>query len=96
MASSGASSGAPVGTVTPSVSSGGSATSTSGAAVTTQIIPGLQPQTPRNIQLQKGDETLGTGPARSAGQAPDGEKVGRNDPCWCGSGKKYKRCHGAT
>jgi hypothetical protein len=22
-------------------------------------------------------------------------KVGRNDPCWCGSGKKYKRCHGA-
>jgi len=23
------------------------------------------------------------------------ESVGRNDPCWCGSGKKYKRCHGA-
>jgi preprotein translocase, SecA subunit len=23
------------------------------------------------------------------------EKLGRNDPCWCGSGKKYKRCHGA-
>ena len=23
------------------------------------------------------------------------EKVGRNDPCWCGSGKKYKKCHGA-
>ena len=23
------------------------------------------------------------------------EKVGRNDPCWCGSGKKFKRCHGA-
>jgi len=23
------------------------------------------------------------------------DKVGRNDPCWCGSGKKYKRCHGA-
>ncbi|MFH0937367.1 MAG: preprotein translocase subunit SecA [Candidatus Daviesbacteria bacterium] len=21
------------------------------------------------------------------------KKVGRNDPCWCGSGKKYKRCH---
>jgi preprotein translocase subunit SecA len=21
--------------------------------------------------------------------------IGRNDPCWCGSGKKYKRCHGA-
>ncbi|MCC6705254.1 MAG: preprotein translocase subunit SecA [Thermomicrobiales bacterium] len=22
-------------------------------------------------------------------------KIGANDPCWCGSGKKYKRCHGA-
>ncbi|HEY8772805.1 MAG TPA: preprotein translocase subunit SecA [Candidatus Limnocylindria bacterium] len=27
--------------------------------------------------------------------AKGGPKVGRNDPCWCGSGKKYKRCHGA-
>ncbi|MCX7231548.1 MAG: UPF0149 family protein [Burkholderiales bacterium] len=25
----------------------------------------------------------------------DGDKVGRNDPCPCGSGKKYKSCHGA-
>jgi preprotein translocase subunit SecA len=23
-------------------------------------------------------------------------KVGRNDPCPCGSGKKYKKCHGAN
>jgi preprotein translocase subunit SecA len=23
------------------------------------------------------------------------DKLGRNDPCWCGSGKKYKKCHGA-
>jgi preprotein translocase subunit SecA len=23
-------------------------------------------------------------------------KVGRNDPCWCGSGKKFKKCHGAA
>jgi preprotein translocase subunit SecA len=23
-----------------------------------------------------------------------GEKIGRNDPCPCGSGKKYKQCHG--
>ncbi len=22
-------------------------------------------------------------------------ELGRNDPCWCGSGKKFKRCHGA-
>ena len=25
----------------------------------------------------------------------DEPKVGRNDPCWCGSGKKFKKCHGA-
>jgi preprotein translocase subunit SecA len=24
------------------------------------------------------------------------EHIGRNDPCWCGSGKKYKKCHGAV
>jgi preprotein translocase subunit SecA len=23
------------------------------------------------------------------------ELIGRNDPCWCGSGRKYKKCHGA-
>jgi preprotein translocase subunit SecA len=25
----------------------------------------------------------------------DRDRIGRNDPCWCGSGKKYKKCHGA-
>jgi preprotein translocase subunit SecA len=25
----------------------------------------------------------------------EGKKVGRNDPCPCGSGRKYKKCHGA-
>ncbi len=34
-------------------------------------------------------ETNGAAPRRA------GEKVGRNDPCPCGSGKKYKKCHGA-
>jgi preprotein translocase subunit SecA len=28
-------------------------------------------------------------------QASATEKIGRNDPCWCGSGKKFKKCHGA-
>jgi preprotein translocase subunit SecA len=27
---------------------------------------------------------------------PEFENVGRNDPCPCGSGKKFKKCHGAT
>jgi preprotein translocase subunit SecA len=42
-------------------------------------------------------------PARAQGQATAPrepvrvmEKVGRNDPCPCGSGKKYKKCHGAS
>jgi preprotein translocase subunit SecA len=26
-------------------------------------------------------------------RTPTGEKLGRNDPCYCGSGKKYKKCH---
>jgi len=32
---------------------------------------------------------------RAATQRRDGDKVGRNDPCPCGSGKKYKKCHGS-
>jgi preprotein translocase subunit SecA len=33
----------------------------------------------------------GSGPQPARG----GPKIGRNDPCWCGSGKKFKKCHGA-
>ncbi len=33
------------------------------------------------------------GNGRPSGPQP-GAKLGRNDPCWCGSGKKYKKCHG--
>jgi preprotein translocase, SecA subunit len=32
-----------------------------------------------------------SGPAQVQRKEP---KIGRNDPCWCGSGKKYKKCHG--
>ena len=40
------------------------------------------------------------GPAAASGQqarpgyTPTGQKIGRNDLCWCGSGVKYKKCHG--
>ncbi len=37
----------------------------------------------------------GSGGATEVAQRRAGEKVGRNDPCPCGSGKKYKKCHGA-
>jgi preprotein translocase subunit SecA len=36
--------------------------------------------------------TSQTQPRQSADVRPDCE-LGRNDPCWCGSGKKYKQCH---
>jgi preprotein translocase subunit SecA len=35
--------------------------------------------------------------AKSSGVKPapkEGDKIGRNDPCWCGSGRKFKLCHG--
>jgi preprotein translocase subunit SecA len=37
----------------------------------------------------------GGGESSQPAQRRTGEKVGRNDPCPCGSGKKYKKCHGA-
>jgi preprotein translocase subunit SecA len=37
----------------------------------------------------------GSGSGARPQTAKAGPKLGRNDPCWCGSGKKYKRCHGA-
>ncbi|HEY6441933.1 MAG TPA: preprotein translocase subunit SecA [Candidatus Acidoferrales bacterium] len=45
----------------------------------------------QNLQFQ-------AGPAQAEAPKPvrSGAKVGRNDPCPCGSGKKYKKCHGAT
>jgi preprotein translocase subunit SecA len=45
----------------------------------------------QNLQFQ-------AGPAQAEAPKPvrAGAKVGRNDPCPCGSGKKYKKCHGAS
>jgi len=54
----------------------------------------------RNIQRKKEKEMaeLHFGGDGSSGpkQVVSGQKVGRNDPCPCGSGKKYKKCHGAA
>jgi len=38
-----------------------------------------------------GGDTGGAAPAPQVREAP---KVGRNDPCYCGSGRKFKHCHG--
>jgi preprotein translocase subunit SecA len=54
----------------------------------------------RNIKRKKERELaelqlVGAGGGGTITQVIKGEKVGRNDPCPCGSGKKYKKCHGA-
>ena len=63
-----------------------------------------EPEAVSNVRYQHADyeEALASAPAGDeAGTAVEaqpfvraGEKVGRNDPCPCGSGKKYKQCHG--
>jgi preprotein translocase subunit SecA len=67
-----------------------------------------EPAVPRNVQYQHAEVMAGSDPAVAAPEQGDvavaerpaqpfvraGQKVGRNDPCPCGSGKKYKQCHG--
>jgi preprotein translocase subunit SecA len=38
---------------------------------------------------------VGGGSVTTQRTVSEHEKIGRNDPCWCGSGKKFKKCHGA-
>jgi preprotein translocase subunit SecA len=62
-------------------------------------------EAPRAVARGASPMVVGAGRARSltdmagggprAQGAPDFTNVGRNDPCPCGSGKKYKKCHGA-
>ena len=49
---------------------------------------------PQRVQLSHGDE--GAAGAAAAGATSVGDKIPRNAPCPCGSGKKYKKCHGMT
>ena len=48
----------------------------------------------QNAQASHGDNVSSAEARKSAPKNPDGSKVGRNDPCPCGSGKKYKNCCG--
>jgi preprotein translocase subunit SecA len=50
-------------------------------------------------RMTGGNGASGGAGAAGAGQArpgftPSGARIGRNDACWCGSGLKYKKCHG--
>ncbi|MCW2936989.1 MAG: preprotein translocase, SecA subunit, partial [Actinomycetia bacterium] len=55
--------------------------------------PGFEPRRPRNLQYSAPSDSGGV-EVRGDAAADPFARAGRNDPCPCGSGKKYKRCHG--
>src|SRR4051812_43417630 len=71
-----------------------------GTNSTMDVGPAEQPST-KPFEARKDPVVVGAGKTRSlSGDADktntDWTTVGRNDPCPCGSGKKFKKCHGAT
>jgi preprotein translocase subunit SecA len=46
-------------------------------------------------QAYAGEEEIEALPVVEQRVVDEDQQVGRNDPCWCGSGKKFKKCHGA-
>jgi len=56
--------------------------------------PAAPPQSngPKHARRDQPDDELTMVPTVKAAH----EKLGRNEPCWCGSGKKFKLCHGAA
>jgi preprotein translocase subunit SecA len=55
------------------------------------------PPAMRRMQESLGDQPVVGGGAAGGvreGYTPSGQRIGRNDPCYCGSGLKYKKCHG--
>jgi preprotein translocase subunit SecA len=63
-----------------------------------QHLPSVAREIERKQARQQRDLQYQTGPAQAEAPKPvrAAAKVGRNDPCPCGSGKKYKKCHGAN
>jgi preprotein translocase subunit SecA len=62
-----------------------------------ELPPQRRPR-PRNLQARHASmdgqmATAGAGEAQSRTPVRAIKRPGRNDPCWCGSGKKYKHCH---
>ena len=55
--------------------------------------PGFEPRRPRNLQYSAPSDSGGV-EVRGDSAADPYARAGRNDPCPCGSGKKFKRCHG--
>ncbi|HEY0444025.1 MAG TPA: preprotein translocase subunit SecA [Candidatus Limnocylindrales bacterium] len=75
----------------------GAATAAAGAAPIARGLPGGPAV--RGVRESLGDRAVDGGrPAAAGGErpgfTPDGKRIGRNDVCYCGSGLKYKKCHG--
>lgn len=51
------------------------------------------PQIGTKVTIERDGQIIGQQTYGEQGQAVRHGKLGRNDPCWCGSGKKYKKCH---
>jgi preprotein translocase subunit SecA len=49
---------------------------------------------PRSVTTNLDSGNGAGGPGARNGGPPNGKVPGRNDPCWCGSGQKFKKCHG--
>ena len=49
----------------------------------------------QRAEQERRQMTLGAQSLKTETIKRESDKVGRNDPCPCGSGKKYKKCHGA-
>jgi preprotein translocase subunit SecA len=60
-----------------------------------QVAAGAVPETTAAAAAAAGPAGNGASEPVETVIKDDHEKIGRNDPCWCGSGKKYKKCHGA-
>src|SRR5450432_960553 len=70
----------------------------SGSEMDSQHLPSVAREMERKQSRHQRDLQYQTGPAQAEAPKPvrAAAKVGRNDPCPCGSGKKYKKCHGAN
>jgi preprotein translocase subunit SecA len=73
-----------------------SADSQSQSALATARAQAPQPSTPFGPSRAQQPARVGGDDALQKTVRRDEPKVGRNDPCPCGSGKKYKKCHGAA
>ena len=67
-----------------------------GAAAALQYTGGTMEDQPSAYgEAGEGEEAYEPSPVIQQRRVDEHEQLGRNDPCWCGSGKKYKKCHGA-